>query len=79
MRRALALLVLLAAGVALALWLADLGGMVEIRVGDTWIGVSFPIALLLLVLAFLLLHGLLRAIACAPAARRGTASRATRR
>ncbi|GGG47724.1 hypothetical protein GCM10010964_38880 [Caldovatus sediminis] len=63
MRRALALLVLLAAGVALALWLADLGGMVEIRVGDTWIGVSFPIALLLLVLAFLLLHGLLRTIA----------------
>ncbi len=63
MRRALALLVLLAAGVALALWLADVGGMVEIRVRDTWIGVSFPIALLLLVLAFLLLHGLLRAIA----------------
>jgi HemY protein len=63
MRRALALLVLFAGSVALALWLADLGGMVEIRVGDTWIGVSFPIALLMLVLAFLLLHGLLRAIA----------------
>ncbi|HEY4250148.1 MAG TPA: heme biosynthesis HemY N-terminal domain-containing protein [Roseomonas sp.] len=63
MRRAVGLLILLAAGVALALWLAQVGGSVEIRVGDAWIGVSFPIAMLLLVGAFVLLHGLLTIIA----------------
>ena len=33
MRRALLILVVLAAGVALALWLAQVGGSVEVRVG----------------------------------------------
>ena len=62
MRRALWVLLLLAAGVGLALWLADVGGTVEIKVGDAWIGTSFPIALLVLFLAFLLLHGILSLI-----------------
>jgi HemY protein len=65
MRRALGLLILLGAVVALALWLAQLGGSVEIRVGDAWIGVSFSVALLLLIAAFVLLHGLLVLIAWA--------------
>ncbi|MDN3568143.1 heme biosynthesis HemY N-terminal domain-containing protein [Paeniroseomonas aquatica] len=63
MRRALWVLLLLAAGVGLALWLADVGGTVEIKVGDAWIGTSFPIALLLLVAAFAVVHGLLSGIA----------------
>lgn len=63
MRRAISVLLLLAVGVAAAMWLAQLGGTVEIRVGEAWIGLSMPIALLLLVLAFLALHGLLLAIA----------------
>jgi HemY protein len=62
MRSALVLLLLLAVGVAAAFWLSDVGGGVEVRVGETWIGVSFPIALLLLAAAFLLLHALLSAI-----------------
>jgi HemY protein len=62
MRRAIFLLIVLAAGVALALWLANLGGSVEIRVGEAWIGVSFPIAVLILLLAFALLHALLVAL-----------------
>lgn len=59
MRRAILILVILAAGVALALWLADVGGSVEVRVGEVGIFVGMPIALLGLTLAFLLLHGLL--------------------
>lgn len=63
MRRALTVLILLALSVALALWLARVGGSVEIQVGDAWIGVSFPIFLLILAAAFLVLHGILSAIA----------------
>jgi HemY protein len=59
MKRALLILVVLAAGVALALWLAEVGGSVEVRVGETWIGVGMPIALLALALGFLLMHGVL--------------------
>ena len=62
MRRALWVLLFLAAGVGVALWLADVGGTVEIKVGDAWIGTSFPIALLLLVASFAVVHGLLTAI-----------------
>lgn len=62
MRSALYTLLILAAGVAGALWLADLGGTVDIKVGDAWVGTSFPIALLLLVAGFLVLHGLLNLI-----------------
>jgi HemY protein len=62
MRRAIWILLLLGIGVALALWLAEIGGTVEIQVGDAWIGTSFPIALLVLFLAFLLLHGILSLI-----------------
>lgn len=59
MRRALFLLIVLAAGVALALWLAELGGTVQIQVQDTWIGLSFPVALLILALAFAVLYAIL--------------------
>lgn len=62
MRRALWVLLLLGAGVGLALWLANIGGTVEIKVGDAFIGTSFPIALLVLCTGFLVVHGLLTAI-----------------
>ena len=39
--------------------LAEVGGSVEVRVGETWIGVGMPIALLVLTVGFLLLHSLL--------------------
>ncbi|MCK8785275.1 tetratricopeptide repeat protein [Roseomonas sp. NAR14] len=55
MRRAISLLIVLVAGVALAWWLAALGGTVEIRVQDAWIGLSLPILLLLLALLFIVL------------------------
>lgn len=59
MRSALIYLVLLAAGIAGILWLTQLGGAVEIRVGDAEVLVSLPVALLLLAILFLLLHLLL--------------------
>ncbi len=62
MRRALYVLLLLGIAVAAAMYIAELGGTVEIRVGEVWVGVSAPVALLLLCLAFLLLHGILNAI-----------------
>jgi HemY protein len=63
MRRAILYLILLALGVALAMWLARVGGSVEIRVGEAWVGLTFPVALLILAAAFLLFHGLLAGIA----------------
>ena len=63
MRRAIALLVLLAIAVAVALYLADLGGSIEIRVAEYWIGVPFSVALMMLIAGFLLLHGILAGIA----------------
>jgi len=62
MFRAITVLLFLGIGVALAMWLAQVGGTVQIQVGDTWIGVSFPIALLILFLTFLFLHGILALI-----------------
>ncbi len=62
MRSAITILLLLALGVAGAMWLADLGGTVEIKVGEAWVGLGLPVAVLLLVAAFLLLHGVLSAI-----------------
>ena len=59
MRRALFWLCLLALGVAAALYLANLGGSVEVQVADAWIGTTLPVALLLLALLFLVLHLLL--------------------
>ncbi|GAA0567140.1 heme biosynthesis HemY N-terminal domain-containing protein [Craurococcus roseus] len=59
MRRAILILAVLAAGVALALWLASVGGSVEVRVGEYGIDTPMPIALLILALGFLLLHGIL--------------------
>jgi len=62
MIRAILYLALLALGVAGVLYLAGLGGFVEIRVGEVEIAVPFAVGLLLLALAFLLLHGILVAI-----------------
>lgn len=62
MRAAVKTLLVLALGVALVLWLAGLGGSVDVRVGEYWIGISFPVAIVLAVLGFLVLHGLLRLI-----------------
>jgi HemY protein len=59
MRRALLLLAGLAAVTALALWLARVGGTVEIEVGETWIGITFPVAVMGLALAFVLVQGVL--------------------
>ena len=61
MRLVLKLLIILLLGFAGVLWLAGLGGRVEIRHEDLWIGISLPAALVALVLVFLMLHGLLRA------------------
>ena len=49
MRKALLVLIVLAAGVVAAFWLDNLGGSVEIQVGQTTIATHFSIALLLLV------------------------------
>lgn len=62
MRSALLYLVLLAGGTAGILWLARLGGAVEIRVADAEILVSLPVALLLLAVLFAVLHLLLSLI-----------------
>jgi HemY protein len=62
MRHALVYLVLLAAGIAGVLWLAQVGGDVAVRVGDAEILVGLPIALLLLAVLFLVLHLILAGI-----------------
>jgi HemY protein len=62
MRQVLGLLILVGGAIALALWLAEVGGSVEIRFGETWIGVSFPIAVIALVTAFVILHSILSLI-----------------
>ena len=62
MARAIWVLLLLGIGTAAAMWLAELGGTVEIKVGDAWVGTSFPIALLIVCVAFLVLHGILSLI-----------------
>jgi HemY protein len=62
MRRALVYLALLALGVAGILYMARLGGAVEIRVGEVEVALPFAIALLILALAFLLLWAVLAAI-----------------
>jgi HemY protein len=63
MRRALFYLVMLAAGLAGTLWLARLGGDVDIRVGDAEVQIALPVALLLLAVLFLVLHGGLAIVA----------------
>ncbi len=81
MRRALLLLAGLAAVTALALWLGRVGGTVEIEVGETWIGITFPIAIMGLALAFVLVQAVLsglRWMAAMPGRQRA-ARRAQRR
>lgn len=80
MRRALMVLVALAAITSLAFWFAETGGTIEVRVGELWIGIGLPIALLVLVVGFLLGHGVLSVLGAlrrAPA--RSRAARADRR
>ena len=80
MRRALMVLVALAAITAIAFWFAETGGTIEVRVGELWIGIGLPIVLLVLVVGFLLGHGVLSvfgALRRAPA--RSRAARAERR
>ena len=60
MRRAIGLLILVTAAVGGAWFLRDLGGAVELRVGDVFVGLPLWIVLLAAVVGFLLLHGLLR-------------------
>ncbi|MBO1076362.1 heme biosynthesis HemY N-terminal domain-containing protein [Roseomonas marmotae] len=59
MRRALWLLLLCLVTVGVAWFLMRMGGTVEVRVGDTFIGVNLPVVLLILAVLFLVLHGLL--------------------
>ena len=59
MRKALLLLAGLVGVGALTLWLLRLGGSVEIRAGEFWIGLPVPVAVGLLALGFILLHGAL--------------------
>ena len=60
MRKALLLLAALVGVAAITLWLLRLGGTVEIRAGEFWIGLPVPVAAGLLALGFILLHGALR-------------------
>jgi HemY protein len=60
MRLVFKLLLVVLAGFAGVMWLAGLGGSVEIRHGDLWLGMPLAAALAALVLAFALLHGVLR-------------------
>lgn len=60
MRSVIKFLIVLALVFAVVLWLAGLGGQVEIRHGEWWIGVSLPAAIVLTVAVFLVVHLLLR-------------------
>jgi HemY protein len=61
MFRAIWLLILLGLGVWAALFLRQMGGIVEITVGNTFIGIPVWLGLLALVVGFVVLHGLLSA------------------
>ncbi|MBI0536743.1 heme biosynthesis protein HemY [Roseomonas sp. KE2513] len=61
MLRAIWLLILLALGVWAALFLRQMGGNVEISVGQTFIGIPVWLGLLALVVGFVVLHGILSA------------------
>ncbi|MFC0386716.1 heme biosynthesis HemY N-terminal domain-containing protein [Muricoccus vinaceus] len=61
MLRAIWLLILLAVGVWAALFLRQMGGTVEISVGSTFIGIPVWLGLLVLVVGFVVLHGILSA------------------
>jgi HemY protein len=59
MLRALKLLLLCVVVVGIAWGLMRLGGVVEVRVGDVYVGLDLPILLLALLILFVVLHGLL--------------------
>ncbi|MBE9604571.1 heme biosynthesis protein HemY [Acetobacteraceae bacterium H6797] len=59
MRRALWVLIVAVLVVAASWQLFQMGGTVEVRVGELFIGVSLPILLVALVVLFALLHGIL--------------------
>lgn len=58
MTRAILILLVLAAGVFIAFRAHEIGGTVEIRVGEHFVGVSFPIAVLILIAFILVVLGL---------------------
>lgn len=73
MLAALSVLLILALAVAAAWGLREMGGTVEVVVGEWFLAIDLPVLLVLLALGFLLLHGLLgglRALASWPARRR---------
>jgi HemY protein len=59
MRRAIKLLLICLVVVGIAWGLMRLGGVVEVRVGDTFIGLSLPVMLILLLVLFTVVHLLL--------------------
>lgn len=63
MRAAIKLFLLTALGIAFVLWVAGLGGTVDIRFGEWLVAVSLPFFVGVLILLFVLLHGLLRLVA----------------
>ena len=81
MRSALLFLILLAAGIAAVLWLVNLGGSIELRIGDAEVAVALPVGLILAVVLFVVLHlalvawGALRRWPARLAARRVTRKR----
>jgi len=60
MRLVVRLLLVLLLGFAGVMWLAGLEGSLELRHADLWIGMPLPAALVALVVAFLVMHALLR-------------------
>ncbi|MFT8245388.1 heme biosynthesis HemY N-terminal domain-containing protein [Roseomonas sp. BN140053] len=60
MLRAIGLLILLALGIAAAWFLRQLGGVIELRVGEVFVAVPLWLCLLAAVVGFVLLYGLLR-------------------
>ncbi|MBP0447175.1 heme biosynthesis protein HemY [Roseomonas sp. SSH11] len=61
MIRAIRLLIILGLGVWAALYLREMGGIVEITVGSTFIGIPVWLGLLALVIGFVVLHSILSA------------------
>jgi len=60
MRLVVRLLLVLLLGFAGVMWLAGLEGSLELRHADLWVGMPLPAALVALILAFAMLHALLR-------------------
>ncbi|MCW8086259.1 heme biosynthesis HemY N-terminal domain-containing protein [Sabulicella glaciei] len=62
MRVAIKTLLVVGLVVAAILWLAGLGGTVDVRMGEWFIGISLPAAIVALILLFGTVHGFLRIV-----------------